>query len=104
TRSDNIPIQACSDRSESSPFVLSVTIKNYVEQLQNKHTTDVSLLDFYLYVDDLIAGEVNVQDALEISCSAKQNMRNAEMVFRKWITNESDLMDRWEQEVFDSRL
>ncbi|GFS96875.1 hypothetical protein NPIL_447731 [Nephila pilipes] len=51
----------------ASPFQLSATIKKYIEQFHSGHPTSTSLLDFCLYVDNLIAGEDSVQDALEVS-------------------------------------
>ncbi|GFS38111.1 integrase catalytic domain-containing protein [Nephila pilipes] len=77
--------------------------EKHIEQFHSEHPTATSLLDFCLYVDDLIAGEDIVQDALEFSRGAKQIMQKTGMVLRKWITNESDLMDRWKQEGIDTQ-
>ncbi|GFT60416.1 hypothetical protein NPIL_360281 [Nephila pilipes] len=79
----------------ASPFLLFATRKNNIEQFHRDRPTATNLFDFRLYVDDLIAGKDNVQDVLEISRSAKQIIRKAKKVLKKWIINESDLMDRW---------
>ncbi|GFT62349.1 uncharacterized protein NPIL_589261 [Nephila pilipes] len=55
------------------------------------------------FYEDNIKGQDSVQDTLEVSCSGKQIMQKAAMVIRKWITNESDLMDRWKQEGFGTQ-
>ncbi|GFT68783.1 hypothetical protein NPIL_181721 [Nephila pilipes] len=48
------------------PFLLSAIIKKRIEQFHSEHQTATSLLDFCLYVDDFIAGEDSVQDALGV--------------------------------------
>ncbi|GFS91553.1 uncharacterized protein NPIL_251171 [Nephila pilipes] len=87
----------------STTFLLSITIKNYIEQFHSEQPTATSLLDICLYVNELIADEDSVQNALEVSRSTKQIVQKVRMTLRKWITNESKLMYRWKQEGFDTQ-
>ncbi|CAL1299052.1 unnamed protein product [Larinioides sclopetarius] len=42
------------------------------------------------------------EEALLISCNAKNIMKEAGMVMRKWISNDSALMNQWKAEGFDT--
>ncbi|GFT03359.1 hypothetical protein NPIL_534521 [Nephila pilipes] len=75
-------------RVNAIPFLLSAIIKEHIEQFHPERIIATSLLDFCLYVDNLIADEDSVQDALKLSRNARQIKQKARMVLKKWITNE----------------
>ncbi|CAL1280284.1 unnamed protein product [Larinioides sclopetarius] len=55
-----------------------------------------------MYVDDWITGQDTQEEALLISRNAKNIMKEARMVMRKWISNDSALMNQWKAEGLDS--
>ncbi|GFV30403.1 integrase catalytic domain-containing protein [Trichonephila clavipes] len=61
----------------------------------------VELLDRSFYVDDLISGGNEFEEALQTSRRAKNIMEAAGMDLRKWITNDSNLMKQWKKENFN---
>ncbi|GFT17900.1 uncharacterized protein NPIL_177981, partial [Nephila pilipes] len=63
--------------------------------------TKQELLDRSFYVDDLISGGNEFEEALQTSRRAKYVMEAAGMDLRKLITNDANLMEQWKKEKFD---
>ncbi|GFS96888.1 uncharacterized protein NPIL_447781 [Nephila pilipes] len=63
--------------------------------------SEQELLDRSFYVDDLISGGNEFEEALQTSRRAKYVMEAAGMDLRKWITNDTNLMEQWKKENFD---
>ncbi|GFX54447.1 integrase catalytic domain-containing protein [Trichonephila clavipes] len=61
----------------------------------------VSVDDRNFYVDDLISGGNEFEEALQTSRRAKNIMEVAGMDLRKWITNDANLMEQWKKENFN---
>ncbi|GBL84606.1 hypothetical protein AVEN_191071-1 [Araneus ventricosus] len=85
----------------SSPFLLAATIRHHIEKYINDYPDTVLLLDKCFYVDDLISGGKDFEEALQLSRSAKNIMEAAGMDLRKWISNDANLMEQWKKEKFD---
>ena len=51
------------------------------------------LLDSF-YVDDLVTGEDNENEAYKLYGKARERMANAGFRLRKWLTNDKDLRDK----------
>ncbi|GFY27638.1 integrase catalytic domain-containing protein [Trichonephila clavipes] len=85
----------------SSPFLLAVTIRHHIEKYKHEFPDTVELLDRNFYVDDLISGGNEFEEALQTSRRAKNIMEAAEMDLRKWITNDANLMEQWKKENFN---
>ncbi|GFU11244.1 integrase catalytic domain-containing protein [Nephila pilipes] len=85
----------------SSPFLLQATIRHHIEKYKHEFPDTVELLDRSFYVDDLISGGNEFEKALQTSRRAKYIMEAAGMDFRKWITNDTNLMEQWKKEKFD---
>ncbi|GBN57021.1 hypothetical protein AVEN_154287-1, partial [Araneus ventricosus] len=85
----------------SSPFLLTATIRHHIEKYKNDYPDTVQLLDKCFYVDDLISGGKDFEEALQLSRSAKNIMEAAGMDLRKWISNDANLMEQWKKEKFD---
>ncbi|GFT19394.1 uncharacterized protein NPIL_29141 [Nephila pilipes] len=85
----------------SSPFLLAATIRNHIEKYKHEFPDTVELLDRSFYVDDLISGGNEFEEALQTSRRAKYVMEAAGMDLRKWITNDTNLMEQWKKENFD---
>ncbi|GFT99893.1 integrase catalytic domain-containing protein [Trichonephila clavipes] len=85
----------------SSPFLLAATIRNHIEKYKQEFPDTVELLDRSFYVDDLISGGNEFEEALQTSRRAKHIMGAAGMDLRKWITNDANLMEQWKKEDFN---
>ncbi|GFT34191.1 integrase catalytic domain-containing protein [Trichonephila clavipes] len=85
----------------SSPFLLAATIRHHIEKYKHEFPDTVELLDRNFYVDDLISGGNEFEEALQTSRRAKNIMEAAGMDLRKWITNDANLMEQWKKENFN---
>ncbi|GFX08335.1 integrase catalytic domain-containing protein [Trichonephila clavipes] len=88
----------------SSPFLLAATIRHHIEKYKHEFPDTVELLDRNFYVDDLISGGNEFEEALKTSQRAKNIMEAAGMDLRKCITNDADLMEQWKKENFNVHL
>ncbi|GFW34601.1 integrase catalytic domain-containing protein [Trichonephila clavipes] len=85
----------------SSPFLLVATIIHHIQKYKDEFPDTVELLDRNFYVDDLISGGNEFEEALQTSRRAKNIMEAAGMDLRKWITNDANLMEQWKKENFN---
>ncbi|GFY23646.1 integrase catalytic domain-containing protein [Trichonephila clavipes] len=85
----------------SSLFLLVATIRHHIEKYKHEFPDTVELLDINFYVDDLISGGNEFEEALQTSRRAKNIMEAAGMDLRKWITNDANLMEQWKKENFN---
>ncbi|GFT31791.1 uncharacterized protein NPIL_657781 [Nephila pilipes] len=85
----------------SSPFLLAATIRHHIEKYKHEFPDTVELLDRSFYVDDLISGGNEFEEGLQTSRRAKYVMEAAGMDLRRWITNDTNLMEQWKKEHFD---
>ncbi|GFU35544.1 integrase catalytic domain-containing protein [Trichonephila clavipes] len=85
----------------SSRFLLAATIRHHIEKYKHEFPDTVELLDRNFYVDDLISGGNEFEEALQTSRRAKNIMEAAGMDLRKWITNDANLMEQWKKENFN---
>ncbi|GFV40931.1 integrase catalytic domain-containing protein [Trichonephila clavipes] len=85
----------------SSLFLLAATIRHHIEKYKHEFPDTVELLDRNFYVDDLISGGNEFEEALQTSRRAKHIMEAAGMDLRKWITNDANLMEQWKKENFN---
>ncbi|GFU94553.1 integrase catalytic domain-containing protein [Trichonephila clavipes] len=66
-----------------------------------KYPDTVRTLDHCFYVDDLVTGEDDAKSAFDLSSKAAKIMSEAGMNLRKWISNDCELMKKWQLEHFD---
>ncbi|GFV20657.1 integrase catalytic domain-containing protein [Trichonephila clavipes] len=85
----------------SRTFLLAATIRHHIEKYKHEFPDTVELLDRNFYVDDLISGGNEFEEALQTSRRAKNIMEAAGMNLRKWITNDANLMEQWKKENFN---
>ncbi|GFX08956.1 integrase catalytic domain-containing protein [Trichonephila clavipes] len=95
------PIYYLPHQAFKSPFLLAVTIRHHIEKYKHEFPDTVELLDRNFYVDDLISGGNEFEEALQTSRRAKNIMEAAGMDFRKWISNYANLMEQWQKENFN---
>ncbi|GFV44073.1 uncharacterized protein TNCV_3571941 [Trichonephila clavipes] len=86
---------------DSSPFLLAATIRHHIEKYKHEFPDIVERLDRNFYVDDLISGGNEFEKAIQSSQRAKYIMEAAGMHLRKWITNDTNLMEQWKKENFN---
>ncbi|GFU54086.1 uncharacterized protein TNCV_3313551 [Trichonephila clavipes] len=67
----------------SSPLLLAATIRHHIEKYKHEVPDTVQLLDKNFYVDDLISGGNEFEEALQTSRRAKNIMEAAGMDLRK---------------------
>ncbi|GFX64854.1 DUF1758 domain-containing protein [Trichonephila clavipes] len=77
------------------------TIRHHIDKYKREFPHTVELLDRNFYVDDLISGGNEFEEALQTSRRAKNIMEAAGMDLRNWITNDADLMEQWKKENFN---
>ncbi|GFT49254.1 integrase catalytic domain-containing protein [Trichonephila clavipes] len=85
----------------SCPFLLAATVRHHIEKYKHEFPDTVELLDRSFYVDDLISGGKEFEEALQTSRRAKNIMEVNGMNFRKWIINDANLMEQWKKENFN---
>ncbi|GFX05083.1 integrase catalytic domain-containing protein [Trichonephila clavipes] len=85
----------------SNPFLLAAMIRHHIEIYKHEFPDTVELLDRNFYVDDLISGGNEFEEALQTSRRAKNIMEAAGMDLRKGITNDANLMEQWKKENFN---
>ena len=72
----------------SSPFLLGATIESHLESYDSK--TALKLKDD-IYVDNLITGTDNIEDAIHLYREAKTIFKEASMNLREWTSNSSQV-------------
>ncbi|GFS67935.1 uncharacterized protein TNCV_1361861 [Trichonephila clavipes] len=81
----------------SSPFLLAATIKHHLKRYVEKFPETCEMLNNSLYVDDLVSGRENVEQAFKTSLESVDIFKGASMILRKWQTNSTELRDRWKE-------
>ncbi|GFW64964.1 uncharacterized protein TNCV_392301 [Trichonephila clavipes] len=81
----------------SSPFLLAATIKHHLKRYVEKFPETCEMLNNSLYVDDLVSGRENVEQAFKTSLESVDIFKGACMILRKWQTNSIELRDRWKE-------
>ncbi|GFS90008.1 integrase catalytic domain-containing protein [Nephila pilipes] len=90
-----------SDNYSLSKQRFHATIRHHIEKYKHEFPDTVELLDRSFCVDDLISGGNEFEEALQTSRRSKYVMEAAGMHLRKWITNDTNLMEQWKKENFD---
>jgi len=75
----------------SSPFLLNATIRHHLEGFASTHPTLVSCLLRSLYVDDLVCGANNEEEAYDLFRSSKEILKRGSFNLRKFTTNSQRL-------------
>ena len=77
----------------ASPFLLNATLQNHIKHY-NTDTDFAGKLSESFYVDDLVAGEANDEDAFEFYQNSKECLSKGGFHLRKWASNSTELLDR----------
>lgn len=71
----------------SSPFLLNATVKYHLESFRGTNKTVVEKLLKSTYVDDIISGADNIDEAFELYTQAKEIFRKGGFNLRKFLSN-----------------
>ena len=71
----------------SSPFLLNATVKYHLESFRGTNKTVVKKLLKSTYVDDVISGADNIDEAFELYTQAKEIFRKGGFNLRKFLSN-----------------
>jgi len=83
----------------SSPYLLNSTIQHHLEKYSSSHPELVAKLLESFYVDDLVCGGNNDDDAYEHYSFAKDILSQASFNLRKFVTSSRTLRERVSEEV-----
>ena len=78
----------------ASPFLLNATLWHHISKYNSIDPEFVRKLLDSFYVDDLVAGEDDSNEAYELFGKARERMANAGFRLRKCLTNDKDLRDK----------
>ena len=76
-----------------SPALLGAVIAHYLEKHREQHPKSIQKLESSLYVDDLVAGADDVQDAFRFYIDSNSLMSTAGMNLRKWNSKSVKLLN-----------
>ncbi|GFV24731.1 uncharacterized protein TNCV_881991 [Trichonephila clavipes] len=89
------------DNMLKRPYIIYLIRPLHIEKYKHEFPHTVELLDRNFYVDDLISGGNEFEEALQTSRRAKNIMEAAGIDLRKWIINDANLMEQWKKENFN---
>ncbi|GFS47235.1 integrase catalytic domain-containing protein [Nephila pilipes] len=87
-------------RINSSPFLLTATIKYHLKKYSSLFPQTHELLNKFVYVDDVLGGQSIVASAYATSVECVQIFSEANMPLHKWATNSAELRELWEKNGF----
>ena len=91
-----------------SPFLLNGTLRHHLMKYQVSDPTFVDRMINSFYVDDLVTGSDNPDEAFKLYLTAKERLAQGGFNLRKWLTNHKTLMGKLERneenECIDSQV
>ena len=78
----------------ASPFLLNSTIQHHMEQYKSVDPIFVEKFLRSIYIDDVTAGSVDVQQAYEFFVKSKMRLAEAGFNLHKFLTNSVELLER----------
>ncbi len=86
----------------SSPFLLNATIRHHLEHYRSTHPDLVHKLSTSTYVDDIVTGGSNEEQAYHVYKESKKILEQGGFNLRKFSTNLTQLQERIDAETVDS--
>ena len=81
----------------SSPFLLNATLKHHIESYRSSHPELVCQLLQSIYVDDMISGAQQEEDAYQLYLGSKEILKGGSFNLRKFVTNNPQLQQKINQ-------
>ena len=75
----------------ASPFLLNCVLRHHITRYENEDPEFVNTLIGGFFVDDLVTGCADPQEALTLYEKAKRRMKEGGFTLRKWKTNDEEL-------------
>ena len=95
------PPEACAFRFtrvvfgvSSSPFLLNATIQHHLEEHKLAFPNTVKILSRSTYVDDIVSGAGNEEDAYQLYKESKDLLKQGGFNLRKFVTNSCQLQEK----------
>ena len=77
----------------SSPYLLNAVLRHHLSTFEDDDPAFVKKLSQSFYVDDLVTGASNAQEACSLYANAKERMRKGGFQLRKWKTNDKTVRE-----------
>ena len=84
----------------ASPFLLNATLQNHIKHC-NTDMDFAKKLSESFYVDDLVSGERNDEDAFVFCHNSKECLSKGGFHLRKWVSNSKELLSRIQDDRVD---
>ncbi|XP_064475845.1 uncharacterized protein LOC135389743 [Ornithodoros turicata] len=75
----------------ASPFLLAATLRYHFEKMKDEYPDTAQRLGKHMYVDDLVIGAGDVDEAKKIAKEATEILSRAHMKLHKWASNDIDV-------------
>ena len=75
----------------ASPFLLNCVLRHHIERYKEEDPEFVHELVGGFFVDDLVTGSKDIQDALALYEKAKTRLKDGGFTLRKWKTNKAEV-------------
>ncbi|KAM7306039.1 hypothetical protein ISCGN_015935 [Ixodes scapularis] len=79
----------------ASPFLLVATLRHHLKSMEEDYPDTATLLADCLYVDDLLTGAENEEEALRLYNDANGIFGTASMTLHKWASNNQSMNERF---------
>ncbi|XP_064463439.1 uncharacterized protein LOC135374405 [Ornithodoros turicata] len=83
----------------SSPFLLAATIRYHLKRMMDQYPVTARILSENFYVDDLVTGADDVEEAKRTCREASEITTTAGMRLRKWTSNVKDVQEFMTEEA-----
>lgn len=83
--------------ASSSPFLLAATLRHHFRQVENQYPKIAPRLKDHFYVDDLVIGASNYEEARTLVNDCFHILQDAGMRLTKWTTNSRRLRDSYSE-------
>ncbi len=75
-----------------SPFLLNATLRYHLAKYEEEDPEFVEKVANSMYIDDLVSGETNVEEAFKLFQKAKERLREGGFSMHKWKSNNASLL------------
>ena len=77
----------------SSPYLLNAVLRHHLSTFENVDPVFVKKLSQSFYVDDLVTGAPNIEEACTLYVNAKERLKKGGFQLRKWKTNDETVRE-----------
>jgi len=85
--------------NSSAPYLATRCLKKLVDYNKCQHPRAAHMLSNDFYVDDLLSGTSNIEDAIKVQQEISSLLQKAGFTLRKWASNHSTFLDNIPREL-----